>query len=375
MRKRILKIAFSLCLTLSLLAGCGAGQTGASNSPSATENTGSTESRFKVGFVLLGSINDGGWTQAHYEGEQYVENNMDGVECVYVENVPESSDCERVMTELAQNGCKVIFACSSGYMDYVIDVAENFPDVIFMHCDGYKTAENVGAYFGRIEQVRYITGVLAGLMTESNQIGFVAAHPISEVIRGINAFTLGVRSVNPDATVRVVWTNTWFDTAEEKEAANSLINMGCDVMAQHQDSPGVQQASEEKGVYCIGYDSDMSGYAETTNMTSIVWNWGPYYASVIESVMNGTWKSELYFGDMSTDMYDITELRSNVPDDIKTTVNDIRDQLMNNTFSVFTGPIYDQDGNVKVADGVSMTDDELLKFDWFVEGVDGTIPS
>ena len=213
-----------------------------------------------VGFVYVSPIGDAGWSYAHDLGRQALEK-MDGVTTSYVEAVAEGPDSERVMLNMARKGYDVIFATSFGYMDPMLKVAKQFPKTIFMHCSGFKTADNMGNYFGRMYQARYLSGMVAGAMTKSNTIGYVAAFPIPEVIRGINAFTLGAQSVNPDVTVRVVWTKTWYDPATEKEAAKSLLDVGADVIAQHQDSPGPQEAAQEKGVYSIGYNSDMSQFA------------------------------------------------------------------------------------------------------------------
>jgi basic membrane protein A len=199
-----------------------------------------------VGFVYVSPIGDAGWSYAHDMGRQALEK-MDGVTTSYVEAVAEGPDSERVMLNMARKGFDVIFATSFGYMDPMLKVAKQFPETIFMHCSGFKTADNMGNYFGRMYQARYLSGMVAGAMTKSNTIGYVAAFPIPEVIRGINAFTLGAQSMNPDVTVRVVWTKTWYDPATEKEAAKSLLDVGADVIAQHQDSPGPQEAAQEKG--------------------------------------------------------------------------------------------------------------------------------
>jgi len=201
----------------------------------------------KVAFIYVGPVGDAGWSYTHDQGRKYLEKNLAGVKTAFVESVPEGADAERVLTQFARDGYKVIFATSFGYMDAVINVSKKFPDVYFEHCSGFKTATNVSTYFGRIYEARYLSGIVAGKMTKSNLIGYVAAHPIPEVIRGINAFTRGVRSVNPAAKVRVVWTNTWYNPASEKEAAKALLDAGCDVIAQHQDTPGPMQAAEERG--------------------------------------------------------------------------------------------------------------------------------
>ena len=237
----------------------------------------------KVGFVYVGPVGDLGWTYAHDQGRLALEEALPNVETGYQENVPENpADAERVIRQFAQDGYDVIFTTSFGYMDPTINVAKDFPDTTFIHISGFKTADNVGTGFGKIEEPRFVSGQLAGAMTESNQIGYVAAFPIPEVIRGINAFTLGVREVNPEATVRVVWTNTWFDPAKERAAAEALLDGGADVIAQHQDTAGPQQAAEDRGLYGVGYNADMAPLAPEAVLTSAIWNWGPYYIDIVE---------------------------------------------------------------------------------------------
>ena len=366
--KKLSIILFCLVYFSILIAGCGGGNNDTAGGGDSTVGG----DKFKVGFIYIGPIGDAGWTTAHNNGRLYLEQNLANVETVYIENVAESADAERVMTELVNQGCKVIFATSFGYMDYVINVAAKFPDVVFMHCSGYKTAENVGTYFGQIEQPRYLTGIMAGKMTKNNQIGYVAAFPIPECIRGINFFTEGVRSVNPDATVKVVWTNTWYDPAKEKDAAVSLLDANCDVIAQHQDTPGPQQAAQERGAYSVGYNTDMSSFAPDANLSSPIWNWGPYYVKTVEAVRNKTWKNDQYWGSISEGVVDIAPMTSVVPDDVKTLVNGKRQDMIDGKLNIFAGPIKDQTGAVIVADGQKMTDDEVLNMDWFVEGVDGS---
>lgn len=365
MRKLSFVVVVMLVLSI-LLTACGKQET--------SGGTDKAGEKFKVGFVYVGPVGDAGWTYAHDQGRKYLEEKMPDVETMYVESVPEGADAERVLTDLAEKGCKVIFATSFGYMDPVQNVAAKYPDVTFLHCSGYKTAENVGTYFGRMYQARYLTGLVAGKMTKTNTIGYVAAFPIPEVVRMINAFTLGVREVNPNAKVKVVWTNTWYNPAAEKEAAQSLLDAGADVIAQHQDTPGPQQAAEERGAYAIGYNTDMRKFAPKANLTSAIWNWGPYYYETVKAVREGTWKSEQYWGPMADGIVDIAPLSDAVPEDVKKLVEEKKQAIIKGEFDVFSGPIKDQNGNVKVAKGQKMTDQELLSFDWFVEGVEGTIP-
>lgn len=324
----------------------------------------------KVGFVYVSPIGDAGYSYAHDVGRQAVEA-MDGVTTSYVESVSEGPDSERVILNMARKGFDVIFATSFGYMDPMLKVAKQFPKIAFLHCSGFKMADNMSNYFGRIYQARYLSGIVAGSMTKSNVIGYAAAFPIPEVIRGINAFTLGVQSVNPDVTVRVVWTKTWYDPATEKEAAKSLLDVGADVIAQHQDSPGPQEAAQEKGVYSIGYNSDMSAFAPKSHMTAPVWNWGPYYTKVVEQVKKGTWKAESAWPGLKEGIVDLAPFGAMVPQNVQDKVNKEKADIIGGK-KIFTGPIKDQKGTVKIAGGVAATDKELLGMTWFVKGVIGT---
>lgn len=366
LRRVSLWLSAVLVLAMLLVSGCGGTEQKAA--------TGENKEKLKVAFVYVGPVGDAGWTYAHDQGRKYLMEKMPDVETSIVESVPEGADSERVLTQLAEQGNKIIFATSFGYMDPVINVAQKYPNVVFMHCSGYKTAPNVGTYFGRMYQARYLTGIVAGKATKSNLIGYVAAHPIPEVVRGINAFTLGVRSVNPQARVKVVWTNTWYDPAAEKEAGKTLLDAGCDVIAQHQDTPGPQQAAEEKGKFGIGYNSDMSKMAPKAVLTSAVWNWGPYYVKVVEAVKNGTWKSEQYWGPMSDNIVGLAPFGPMVDEETKKLVEEAKQKILSGQWDVFTGPIKDQQGKERVPAGQKMSDADMLKFDWFVEGVDGTIP-
>lgn len=365
-RKTAVWVALILILTFGLM-GCG-GQQPAPQQPAPAQD------KMKVAFIYIGPTGDFGFSYSHDQGRKYLEQQLDYVQTTAVESVPEGPDVARVLTELAEKGNKVIFATSFGYMDDVINVAQKYPNVVFMHCSGYKTAANAGTYFGRIYQGRYLSGIVAGKMTKSNVIGYVAAFPIPEVVRGINAFTLGVRSVNPNAVVKVTWTNDWVDSAKAKDAAKSLLEQKADVIAQHQDSPGPIQAAEEKGVYSVGYHSDMSQFAPKGYLTAPVWNWGPYYVKTVKAVKEGTWKNEQYWGSMSENIVNIGPYGPAVPEDVKKLVDAKKQEIVSGQWDVFTGPIKDQKGQVKVQAGQKMTDPEMLSFDWFVQGVEGTIP-
>jgi basic membrane protein A len=334
---------------------------------------------FKVGFVYVGPIGDLGWTYAHDQGRLALEEAFPTVETGYQENVPENAaDAERVIRQFAQDGYDVIFTTSFGYMDPTINVAKDFPDTVFIHISGFKTADNVGTGFGKIEEPRFVSGQIAGAMTETNLIGYVAAFPIPEVIRGINAFTLGVREVNPEATVRVVWTNTWFNPQTERQAAEALLDGGADVIAQHQDTAGPQQAAEERGVYGVGYNADMAPLAPNAVLTTPIWHWGTFYIDTVQKVMDGTWEPTQFWGGWQDGLVDLAPIADFVPEEIRTAAEEeiARFESGEETiYTIFTGPIADQSGEIRVPEGVSMTDEELLSMDWFVEGVEGEIPS
>ncbi len=353
----LVAVAAAFCLTLAASASAAA-----QNQP------------VKVAFIYVGPVGDAGWSFAHDQGRKYLEKNLPGVKTAYVESVPEGADAERVLTQFARDGYKVIFATSFGYMDAVLNVAKRFPDVRFEHCSGFKTAPNASTYFGRIYEARYLSGVVAGRMTKSGLIGYVAAHPIPEVIRGINAFTMGVRSVNPKAKVRVVWTNTWYNPASEKEAAKALLDAGCDVIAQHQDTPGPMQAAEERGKYGISYNSPMIQFAPKAVLTGPVWNWGPYYVKRVKAAMDGTWKTGQYWGPMADGIVDLAPFNKAVPADVVKLVSAKKRDIVRGKLHPFAGPVKDNTGKEIVPAGKTLSDAEMLSFNWFVEGVEGTLP-
>ncbi|RME65206.1 MAG: BMP family ABC transporter substrate-binding protein, partial [Caldilineae bacterium] len=259
-------------------------------------------------------------------------------------------------------------------MDPTITVAQEFPDTHFVHISGFKTAPNVSTGFGRMYQPRYLSGLVAGSMTKSNIIGYVAAFPIPEVIRGINAFTLGVKEVNPDAEVRVVWTNTWFGPPEEKEAAEALLDQGADVIAQHQDTTEPQKAAADRGALSIGYDSDMRAFVGDTVLTSPVWNWGPMYLMFAEQVMNGTWETQQFWGGMDTGVVDLAPLSPMVPEDVASLVEEKKQAILNGSTDVFCGPLVGQNGVEVLAEGQCLTDEQMLSMDYFLDGVVGEAP-
>jgi len=327
----------------------------------------------KVAFVYVGPVGDGGWSYSHDQGRKELEKT--GIKTAFVEAVPEGAEAERVITQFASEGYNIVFTTSYGYMDTTIDVAKKFPNVIFGHCSGEKRATNVFTYFGRIYQPMYLEGIIGGKMTKANKIGYVAPHPIPEVIRHIDAFTIGARSVNPNANVHVVWTGAWYDPAKEKEAATALIDAGCDIIATEGDSPAAAQAAEAKGLFSFGYNSDAKNYAPKSVLTSAVWDWGIIYKDVIARYKRGTknWEKLDYWDGMETGTAKLTPLSDLIPKDVQKLVNE-KAALFKEEDNVFAGPIKDQDGTLKVNKGSTLTDKEIWDISWFVEGVVGTLP-
>lgn len=325
----------------------------------------------KVGFVYVSPVGDEGWSYAHDQGRKAIDA-MPGVETTFMESVPEGPDSERAFLNMARKGYDVIVGTSFGYMDSMEKVAGQFPNTTFMHCSGYKSHENMTAYFGRMYQARYLTGMVAGAISKKNEIGYVAAFPIPEVVRGINAFTLGVRAVNPDAKVRVVWTRTWYSPDDEKKAAESLLDVGVDVIAQHQDSAGPQEAAEARGVYSVGYNTDMSAVAPKAHLTSAIWNWVDFYKNFITRMQAGEWKNGNFWYGIDSGLVGIAPYGSMVPQDVRDRVDAAKQNIIDGKLVVFAGPVSDQEGTVRIAAGQLPEDSALLSMDWFVEGVIGT---
>lgn len=374
--KKITSVLLMIVFVLGMaLTGCSNAQGGAKTAQGDTtkQDSQSKNAKLKVGFIYVGPTNDGGYTYAHDQGRLAMVK-ATGVETIFKENVKEDkAEVVKVAEDMINQGCNVIIGTSYGFMDGIEEVAKKHKDVKFLHCSGYKSAENMGNYFGRMEQARYLSGIVAGLKTKSNKIGFVGAMNLPEVVRGINAFTLGVQSVNKDAVVKVKWTNTWFDPAKEKEAAKALLDEGADVLAQHQDSTATQQAAEERGAFSIGYDTDTRDKAPKSYMTAPVWDWGAYYTEVVKQMQAGTWKSDSYYKGMESGIVKLADLTSIAPAEAKDKVEKAKADIISGKFNVFQGPIKDQTGAVKVPEGKTMTDEEILSFDWFVQGVEGKV--
>ncbi|MEA3335237.1 MAG: BMP family ABC transporter substrate-binding protein [Chloroflexota bacterium] len=335
---------------------------------------GAADKDLSAAFVYVAPIGDLGWTYAHDLGRLMMEEEL-GIETAFIESVPEGPDAERVIRDFAEKGYDLVFTTSFGYMDPTIAVAGEYPEKQFVHISGFKTAPNSSTVFGRMYQPRYLSGLVAGSMTESDVIGFVAAFPIPEVVRGINAFTLGVKEANPDAEVRVVWTNTWFGPPEEKEAAEALLDQGADVIAQHQDTTEPQKAAKNRGVYSIGYDSDMAEFVGDTVLTSPVWNWGPKYVEIAEQFAAGTYDgSEQYWGGLDDNVVALAEMSPLVPDEVKVLVAEKEQAIVDGSMDVFCGPLVAANGVEVLPEGKCMTDGEMLGMDFFLDGVRGEAP-
>ncbi|MHA7876935.1 BMP family ABC transporter substrate-binding protein [Roseivivax sp.] len=331
----------------------------------------------KVGFIYVGPIGDGGWTYEHNEGRLAVEEHFgDQVETVYQESVPEGADAERAITQMALSGADLIFTTSFGYMDPTMAVAEKFPDVKFEHATGYKRADNVSTYSARFYEGRAIQGHIAGSMTETNKIGYIASFPIPEVIRGINAAYLHAKKVNPEVEFSIVWAYTWFDPAKEADAARALIENGADVILQHTDSTAPQAAAQEAGgVITFGQASDMAEFGPEPRVSSIIDNWAPYYIDRVQAVIDGSWESVDTWDGIAPGMVEIGEISEAVPAEVKEEALALKESISSGEYHPFTGPINKQDGSVWLAEGETADDGTLLGMDFYVEGLTGEIPN
>lgn len=375
--RRVYWLGLIFLMMAMILVACGGAEeptgSGQSENQSGTATEEAVEGEvFKVAFVYVAPIGDLGWTWAHDQGRLAIEEEFgDKVETTFIELVAEGPDSERVIRDFAQKGYDLIFTTSFGYMDPTETVATEFPETWFVHISGFKQADNMSNVFGRMYIPRYLSGIAAGAATESNVIGYVAAFPIPEVVRGMNAFTLGVRAINPNAEVRVVYTNTWFGPPEEREAAQALLDQGADVIAQHQDTTEPQKAAQEAGKVSIGYDSDMREFVGDSVLTSPIWNWGPKYVDIVRQIMDGTYQSESYWD------AEITALAPFSPQMDARIVDMIQEQelaIRGGKAEVFCGPITSNTGILLVEEGNCLTDGEMLSMEWYVEGIVADAP-
>ena len=332
------------------------------------------QDKLKVGFIYVGPIGDHGWTYQHDRGRLDVEEALgDRVETIYVESVPEGADAERAITRLAREGAGLIFTTSFGYMDSTIKVAERFPDVMFEHATGYKRADNVSTYSGRFYEGRYVIGQIAASVSETGIAGYIVSFPIPEVVRGINSFMLGAQTVNPDFKIKLIWVNSWFDPGKEADAAKVLIGQGADIMVQHTDSTAPLQIAQEQGAIGFGQASDMLAFAPNAQLTAVIDDWGPYYVARTQAVLDGTWESADTWDGLGPGMVVMADY-TNLPDDVAAMARETEAMIASGELHPFTGPIYNQDGEMVIGEGEVLDDGTLLGMDWYVRGVDDTLP-
>jgi basic membrane lipoprotein Med (substrate-binding protein (PBP1-ABC) superfamily) len=370
MTRRILCFLLLGALAFGLLGSAAAGQQKAAK-----------PEKLKVAFALLSTVNDLGWTTAHYQGIEYLKRELkDQIQVDYTENVL-AADTERVVRNYAKNGYQIIFATTFEHMDPTLIVAKDFPDTIFEHCSGYKTAKNMGNYFARMEQAEYLAGYMAGLMGYKN-VGTVATQPIPEPIRGVNAFTLGLQRGlkegnhphDPKKVNTVVWLKKWLDPINEVVLADTLINQKHDLIRQMADTPDSARTACYKKVPAVGYGMDVRGYGADCALVSTVWNWGPYYVDAVKRAMNKTWKPQEIFWGFKEDLIRLAPFHASVPKPVQQKVLAEMKKMQGGKDDSFLGPIKDQSGKVVIAEGKRATDQELLTMKFFVEGVVGKIP-
>ena len=330
--------------------------------------------KVKVGFIYVGPIGDHGWTYRHDIGRQQVEEAYgDKVETIFVESVPEGPDAERVMRNMAKSGADIIFATSFGYMNSMAKVAKDFPDVAFEHATGYKRSDNMATYGLRLYQARHVQGIIAGMMTKTNKICYVGAFPIPEVIREINTYYLGAKKMNPDVEIIITWVNTWYDPGKESQAAEVMMADGCDMVAQHTDSPAPLQAAQAKGKLGFGQASDQITFAPKAQLTATIDNWGPYYIERVGAVMNGTWETGDYFGHMNDNSVQMAPF-TNMPDNVAAKAQEVKDAISAGEYFAFTGPIKDNTGKIQLKAGEVADDAHLNSMMYYVEGINAKVP-
>ena len=331
--------------------------------------------KVKVGFVYVGPTGDHGWTYRHDIGRQDVQDHFgDQVETFFVESVSEGPDAERVINTMVLQGADIIFTTSFGYMEATLKMANRYPHVKFEHATGYKQSKNMSSYGLRLYQARHVQGIIAGMMTKTNKICYIGAYPIPEVIREINTYFMGARRMNPDVEMDIVWVNTWYNPGKESDAAKVLMAQGCDMVAQHTDSPAPMQAAEQQGKFGFGQASDQIKFAPKAQLTATIDNWSPYYIRKVQAVIDGNWESEDYFGHMNEGVVMMAPF-TNMPDNVRAVAADIMQQISDGEYFAFTGPIKDQAGEIRIQAGEVATDAELNSMNYYVEGITARFPN
>ena len=369
-KRSLIKVAALAAIAGAALVGCGKKEEPAAAPAAQTANV------TKAAWVYIGPVGDAGWTFAHDLGRKAVEAQFgNAVQTTYIEKVPYGADAERVFRDLAQQGNDIIFGTSFGYMVTMLNVAEDFPNVKFEHATGYITAPNMRIYDASFYQDTYMAGVIAGHMTQTGTLGFVGSFPIPEVLRNINAYTLGAQSVKPDVKVRVVWISSWFDPPKESEAAQSLLNQGADVLLQNTDSTAVLQTAERNGKFAFGWDSDMSAFAPNAHLGSAIVDWAPYYIQTIEELRAGTWETKRTVMGVKEGLNDLIKIPEIVPAEARARVDEIKAGFKAGTFEPFTGPVVDNTGKEVLAAGTVADRAWKDGVNFYVRGVEGRVPS
>jgi len=329
----------------------------------------------KVSFVYVGPIGDHGWSYQHHQGLQSIKAEFgDKIDSNYVENVSEGPDAERVIDQLASSGSSIIFTTSFGFMNPTIKVAARYPNVKFEHATGFKQAPNVATYNARFYEGRHVIGLIAGKMTKTNTIGYIASFPIPEVVMGINSAYLAAKSVNPDIKFKVVWVSTWFDPGKETDAAKALIDQGCDVLMQHTDSPAAMKFAEEKGIYAFGQASDMAQFGPNAQLTPIVDNWSPYYIKRVKALLDGSWRTSDSWDGIKEGTVVLAPWSKKLPADVVKLAEAAREGIAAGIIHPFTGPINKQDGSPWLKAGEKATDKDLSSMNFYVQGLEGSLP-
>lgn len=374
-RRSTLKSGVVLAASMLLLSACSKKEEPAPAASAVAAPAVATAEPLKVAFALNGPIGEAGWSFAHNLAIKEMEKVFgDKIKVTWVENVPEGADSERVFRDFASQGNKLIFGTSFGYMEPMLKVAKEFPDVKFEHATGYKTAPNLAQYNVRNYEMAYVAGMIAGATTKTNKLGVVASFPIPEVIRNINAYTLGAQSTNPKISTRVVWISTWYDPAKERDASATMIGQGVDVLYQATDSVATVQLAEEKGVNAFGMDSDMSRWGPKSHLGSAIINWSPYYKQAIQATLDGKWTNGSNWWGAKEGLTDLVSLNSSIPEPLRKKAEETKAGIAAGTFHPFTGPIVNAEGKEVVPAGQAASDELLHGMNFFVKGVQGSIP-
>ncbi|MEZ5740980.1 MAG: BMP family ABC transporter substrate-binding protein [Burkholderiaceae bacterium] len=345
------------------------------STPAAEPAAAKSPAPLKAAWVYVGPVGDGGWTFAHDNARKAVAEKFgDGLVTTFVESVPESADAERVLRDLAEQGNTLIFGTTFSYMEPMLKLSKEFPNVRFEHATGYKTAPNMSTYDSRTYQGAYLAGIIAGSVTQSKQLGVVGSIPIPEVLRNINAFTLGAQSMNPEVTTRVVWVNKWFDPPRETEAAQSLLDQGADVLFQNTDSSAVLQTAEKAGKSAFGWDSDMTAYGPKAHLASAIIKWAPYYGQSVSQALDGTWKSSTSWWGVDKGAIDIVSIADRVPEAARVRISEVKAGLIDGSYKIWKGPILDNTGREVIAAGQVADDAFLGGLNFYVKGVEGRVP-